>query len=394
MGEAFFASGRFGEFGGCYVPETLVSPLMELQQAYVNLRDDACFLAELEYLLKHYVGRPSPIYLAANLSSLTGGAKIYFKREDLNATGSHKINNTLGQILLAKRMGKQRVIAETGAGQHGVATATACALLGLPCEIYMGEEDVSRQALNVFRMRQLGATVHAVKSGSKTLKDAINEALRDWVANVDNTFYCFGTAAGPHPFPSLVRFFQSVIGREARLQFLDMTGQLPDYVVACVGGGSNAIGIFSGFMEDSCVKLIGVEAGGKGLDSDMHSASLTCGSPGVLHGAKTYLLQSKDGQIRPTHSIAAGLDYPGVGPELSSLKEAQRAKFVAMSDEQALAGFKTLARTEGILAALESCHAVAFALELSSNLPPESNVLVNLSGRGDKDVANLAGEVG
>lgn len=390
MGNQFFDSSRFGEFGGCYVPETLMNALMELAEAFEQIKQDKEFNEQLEELLSDYVGRPSPLYYAKRLSSQVGGAQIFFKREDLNSTGSHKINNTLGQVLLARQMGKKRVIAETGAGQHGVATATACALLGLECEIYMGSEDVERQSLNVFRMRQLGATVHPVSCGSQTLKDAINEALRDWVTNVQDTFYCFGTAAGPHPFPRMVRHFQSVIGLEAREQFIAKNELMPDYVLACVGGGSNAIGIFSGFLNDTSVGLIGVEAAGHGLSSGLHSASLTAGRPGVLHGAKTYLLQSEDGQIQPTHSIAAGLDYPGVGPELSQLKEIGRASFVAITDQEALDAFKVLARTEGILAALESCHAVAYALKLAGQLTPDQKILVNLSGRGDKDVSNMA----
>ncbi|ABZ84479.1 tryptophan synthase, beta subunit [Heliomicrobium modesticaldum Ice1] len=386
--------GRFGAFGGAFVPETLKPALEELEAAFRQMTDDAVFREELQTLLAEYAGRPSRLYFARRLTEHLGGARLYLKREDLNHTGSHKINNTLGQVLMAKRMGKKRVIAETGAGQHGVATATACALFGIPCEVYMGAEDVERQALNVLRMQLLGAKVIAVTSGTRTLKDAINEAMRDWVANVQDTFYCFGTAAGPHPYPSIVRYFQSVIGIEARAQILDKEGRLPDAVLACVGGGSNAMGMFSGFLDDASVRLIGVEAGGDGVKTGRHSASLTAGLPGVLHGAVSYLLQDDDGQIMGTHSIAAGLDYPGVGPQLSYLKDSGRAEFVAITDKEALEGVRILALTEGILPALESAHAIAQAAKMAPQMSPDSLLIVNLSGRGDKDVHTLAGEVG
>ncbi len=382
-------TGRFGPFGGAYVPETLVPVLRELEQAYQQAQRDESFQLELGDLLRDYVGRPSLFYEARRLSEALGGAHIYLKREDLNHTGAHKINNTLGQVLLAKRMGKTRVIAETGAGQHGVATATACALFGLSCVIYMGEEDIRRQRLNVLRMRLLGAEVRAVSLGSRTLKDAINEALRDWVAHVD-TFYCFGTAAGPHPFPEMVRDFQAVIGRETRKQALAELGRLPDVLVACVGGGSNAIGFFYPFLDDASVRLIGVEAGGTGDEVGRHAATLGLGSPGVLHGAYSYLLQDGDGQIRPTHSVSAGLDYPGVGPEHSLLKETGRAEYVRIGDEDAVKACQVLSRTEGILPALESAHAVAYALKMAPGLSQDKVIVVNLSGRGDKDVETLA----
>ncbi len=378
--------GWFGEFGGRFVPETLMHPLEELTEAFEQAVRDPQFQAELDDLLRNYVGRPTPLYFAQRLTEHIGGAKIYLKREDLAHTGAHKINNTIGQALLTKRMGKPRVIAETGAGQHGVATATAAALLGLECTIYMGELDMERQRLNVFRMKLLGAEVVPVRSGSKTLKDAINEALRDWVTNVRTTHYILGSVTGPHPFPKMVRHFQSVIGREAKQQILEHEGRLPDYVVACVGGGSNAIGIFWEFLPHEEVKLVGVEAAGKGLQTGEHAASLCAGTVGVLHGAKTFVLQDEDGQIRDTHSISAGLDYPGVGPEHAFLKATGRAQYVAVTDEEALAAFELLAKLEGILPALEPAHALAYACQLAKNLPKDAIVLVNLSGRGDKDV--------
>ncbi len=372
--------------GGRFVPETLMHPLEELTEAFERAIRDPQFQAELEGLLRDYVGRPTPLYFARRLTEYLGGAKIYLKREDLAHTGAHKINNTIGQALLTKRMGKPRVIAETGAGQHGVATATAAALLGLECVIYMGELDMERQRLNVFRMKLLGAEVIPVRSGSRTLKDAINEALRDWVTNVRTTHYILGSVTGPHPFPKMVRYFQSVIGREAKQQILEREGRLPDFVVACVGGGSNAIGIFWEFLPYEQVKLIGVEAAGKGLETGEHAASLCAGTVGVLHGAKTFVLQDEDGQIRDTHSISAGLDYPGVGPEHAFLKATGRASYVAVTDEEALEAFELLARLEGILPALEPAHALAYAFRLARQLPKEAIILVNLSGRGDKDV--------
>jgi tryptophan synthase beta chain len=378
--------GWFGEFGGRFVPETLMHPLEELTEAFERAIRDPQFHAELEGLLREYVGRPTPLYFAQRLTEYLGGAKIYLKREDLAHTGAHKINNTIGQALLTKRMGKPRVIAETGAGQHGVATATAAALLGLECVIYMGELDMERQRLNVFRMKLLGAEVVPVRSGSRTLKDAINEALRDWVTNVRTTHYILGSVTGPHPFPKMVRYFQSVIGREAKQQILEREGRLPDFVVACVGGGSNAIGIFWEFLPYEQVKLIGVEAAGKGLETGEHAASLCAGTVGVLHGAKTFVLQDDDGQIRDTHSISAGLDYPGVGPEHAFLKATGRASYVAVTDDEALEAFELLAKLEGILPALEPAHALAYAFKLARQLPKEAIILVNLSGRGDKDV--------
>ncbi|MCS3918252.1 tryptophan synthase subunit beta [Fervidibacter sacchari] len=378
--------GWFGEFGGRFVPETLMHPLEELTEAFERAIRDPQFQAELDGLLREYVGRPTPLYFARRLTEYLGGAKIYLKREDLAHTGAHKINNTIGQALLTKRMGKPRVIAETGAGQHGVATATAAALLGLECVIYMGELDMERQRLNVFRMKLLGAEVIPVRSGSRTLKDAINEALRDWVTNVRTTHYILGSVTGPHPFPKMVRYFQSVIGREAKQQILEREGRLPDFVVACVGGGSNAIGIFWEFLPYEQVKLIGVEAAGKGLETGEHAASLCAGTVGVLHGAKTLILQDEDGQIRDTHSISAGLDYPGVGPEHAFLKATGRASYVAVTDDEALEAFELLARLEGILPALEPAHALAYAFKLARQLPKEAIILVNLSGRGDKDV--------
>ncbi|WP_456404337.1 tryptophan synthase subunit beta [Thiolapillus sp.] len=382
--------GHFGPYGGVFVAETLMEALQELRDAYEKYLVDPEFLAELDADLQHYVGRPSPIYHAERLSRENGGAQIYLKREDLNHTGAHKVNNTIGQALLAKRMGKTRIIAETGAGQHGVATATVAARLGLECVVYMGEVDVARQEANVYRMRLLGAEVRAVSSGSKTLKDALNEAMRDWVATVDDTFYIIGTVAGPHPYPAMVRDFQAVIGREAREQIQDMTGGLPDALVACVGGGSNAIGLFYPFLEDEAVAIYGVEAAGEGLDTGHHAAPLCAGRPGVLHGNRTYLMEDKDGQIIETHSISAGLDYPGVGPEHAWLKDIGRASYVAIDDQQALDAFHLLTVTEGIIPALESSHAVAYALQLAAQMNPDQTVLVNLSGRGDKDMHTVA----
>jgi tryptophan synthase beta subunit len=378
--------GRFGAYGGKFVPETLMAALDELEQAYDKLKADKEFQRELNYLLDNFVGRPTPLYFASNLTRKLGGAKIYLKREDLAHTGAHKINNALGQGLLAKRLGKKRIIAETGAGQHGVATATACAMLGLECIVYMGAEDVRRQSLNVFRMKLLGAEVRTVDAGSRTLKDAINEAIRDWVTNVKTTHYLLGSAVGPHPYPMIVRDFQSVIGREAREQILKAEGKLPDCVVACVGGGSNAIGMFHPFVEDKAVKLVGVEAGGHGVDTKAHAATLVAGQPGVLHGALSYLLQDQHGQVSDTHSISPGLDYPGVGPEHSYLKDSGRAEYVAVTDAQALEGFNLLCRTEGIIPALEPSHAVYHVSTLVPKLGPEQTVLVCLSGRGDKDM--------
>ena len=381
--------GYFGEFGGRFVPETLMSALEELEREYKRLKDDPSFKEELSYLLREYAGRPTPLYFAKNLTDFTGGAKIYLKREDLLHTGAHKINNTLGQALLTKAMGKRRVIAETGAGQHGVATATACALLGLECTVYMGEEDAKRQELNLFRMRLLGAEVKVVSSGSKTLKDAINEALRDWVTNVKTTHYVIGSVVGPHPFPTIVRDFQKVIGEETKDQILQKEGRLPDAIVACVGGGSNAMGIFYPFIEHEEVKLIGVEAGGLGLESGKHASSLVGGTVGVLHGMKSYFLQTQEGQILDTHSVSAGLDYPGVGPEHAWLKETGRAEYTTVTDEEALEGFKILAKTEGIIPALESAHAVIKAVEIAKDIGKGGIVVVNLSGRGDKDIAHV-----
>ncbi|WP_372715773.1 tryptophan synthase subunit beta [Immundisolibacter sp.] len=382
--------GYFGRYGGRFVAETLMQPLRELETAYHAAQVDPDFRAELEQDLRDYVGRPSSLYLAQRWTREVGGARIYLKREDLNHTGAHKINNTVGQILLARRMGKTRVIAETGAGQHGVATATVAARLGVACVVYMGVEDIRRQTANVYRMRLLGAEVRAVESGSRTLKDALNEALRDWVSNVDNTFYIIGTVAGPHPYPQMVRDFQAVIGREARGQVLEREGRLPDAVVACVGGGSNAIGIFHPFLDDPSVVLYGVEAAGYGLASGHHAASICAGSPGVLHGNRTYLIQDKDGQIGDTHSISAGLDYPGVGPEHAYLHDTGRARYVAVSDDEALAAFHGLTRTEGIIPALESAHALAYAGKLAAGMRPDQIVVVNLSGRGDKDIHTVA----
>ncbi|WP_444919595.1 tryptophan synthase subunit beta [Microbulbifer sp. CnH-101-G] len=384
------ASGHFGPYGGRFVSETLISALDELQAMYSRLKDDPDFVAAFDHDLAHYVGRPSPLYLAERLTEQAGGARIWLKREDLNHTGAHKVNNTVGQALLAKHSGKSRVIAETGAGQHGVATATVAARLGLQCTVYMGAEDVKRQSPNVYRMKLLGAEVVPVESGSKTLKDAMNEAMRDWVTNVDNTFYIIGTVAGPHPYPQLVRDFNSIIGREARRQSLEQFGQLPDALVACVGGGSNAIGLFHPFLNDSEVKMFGVEAGGEGLASGKHAAPLNDGIPGVLHGNRTYLMEDEDGQIIETHSVSAGLDYPGVGPEHAWLKDIGRVEYVTADDKEALDAFRRLTRTEGILPALESSHAVAYAMKLAAEMAPEQNIVVNLSGRGDKDIFTVA----
>jgi tryptophan synthase beta chain len=382
--------GRFGIYGGKFVAETLMSALAELENLYNDLKDDPVFLREFDLDLAHYVGRPSPLYEAARWSDMIGGGRIYLKREDLNHTGAHKVNNTIGQALLAKYMGKKRVIAETGAGQHGVASATVAARLGLDCHVFMGEQDVRRQALNVYRMKLLGAEVIPVTSGSKTLKDAMNEALRDWVTNVDNTFYIIGTVAGPHPYPMLVRDFQSVIGREARAQSLAMTGKLPDALVACVGGGSNAIGLFHPFLSDNEVVMYGVEAGGKGVETGEHAAPLSAGIPGVLHGNRTYLMQDENGQIMHTHSVSAGLDYPGVGPEHSWLKDIGRVNYVDATDTEALAAFHRVTRVEGIMPALETAHALAYAEKLAAEMTPDQHIIVNLSGRGDKDILTVA----
>ena len=382
--------GRFGVYGGKFVAETLMSALAELEALYESLKDDPVFLREFDLDLAHYVGRPSPLYEASRWSDMIGGGRIYLKREDLNHTGAHKVNNTIGQALLAKYMGKKRVIAETGAGQHGVASATVAARLGLECHVFMGEEDVRRQALNVYRMKLLGATVVPVTSGSKTLKDAMNEALRDWVTNVDDTFYIIGTVAGPHPYPMLVRDFQSVIGREARAQSLAMTGKLPDALVACVGGGSNAIGLFHPFLADHDVAMYGVEAGGKGVSTGEHAAPLSAGIPGVLHGNRTYLMQDENGQIMHTHSVSAGLDYPGVGPEHAWLKDIGRVNYVDATDTEALAAFHRVTRIEGIMPALETAHALAYAEKLAATMTPDQHIIVNLSGRGDKDILTVA----
>ena len=389
-------TGHFGKYGGSFISETLTLAIEELQQAYARYQHDPEFIAEFKYELAHFVGRPSPIYHAARMSREQGGAQIYLKREDLNHTGAHKVNNTIGQAMLARRMGKPRVIAETGAGQHGVATATICARYGLECVVYMGSEDVKRQSPNVYRMHLLGATVVPVESGSRTLKDALNEAMRDWVANVDNTFYIIGTVAGPHPYPMMVRDFQSVIGEECLKQMPEMLADQschstqPDVVMACVGGGSNAMGIFYPYIEHENTRLIGVEAAGEGLDSGKHSASLQRGSPGVLHGNRTYILQNDDGQVTETHSISAGLDYPGVGPEHAWLKDIGRAEYVGITDSEALQAFHYLCRTEGIIPALESSHAVAHAMKLAKTMRPDQSILVNLSGRGDKDIGTVA----
>ncbi|HET7396603.1 MAG TPA: tryptophan synthase subunit beta [Gammaproteobacteria bacterium] len=387
-------AGHFGEYGGRFVAETLMGPVEELRAAYLKYRQDRAFQDELSNDLKHFVGRPSPLYLAERLSSSLGGARIYLKREDLNHTGAHKINNALGQGLLAKRMGKTRLIAETGAGQHGVATATVAARLGVECVVYMGADDIQRQAINVFRMRLLGAKVVPVTSGSRTLKDALNEAMRDWVSNVDNTFYVIGTVAGPHPYPMMVRDFHACIGEETRNQILAAEGRLPDTLVACVGGGSNAIGLFHAFLDDDTVKMFGVEAGGSGLASGKHAASLSGGRPGVLHGNRTYILDDADGQITETHSISAGLDYPGVGPEHAWLKDIKRVTYDVIDDDEALQAFHALTRREGIMPALESSHAVAYAMRLAPTMQPDQIIVVNLSGRGDKDIHTVAAREG
>ncbi|MGH8598570.1 MAG: tryptophan synthase subunit beta [Gammaproteobacteria bacterium] len=397
-GETFKAlpddRGHFGPYGGRFVAETLMGPLAELEKAYRQCRVEPAFIDELDRDLQHYVGRPSPLYYAARWSAQLGGARIYLKREDVNHTGAHKINNTVGQALLARRMGKKRVIAETGAGQHGVATAPVAARFGMECCVYMGANDIQRQSPNVFRMKLLGAEVVPVTSGSKTLKDALNEALRDWVSNVDNTFYIIGTVAGPHPYPEMVRDFQTIIGRETRAQCLAQIGRLPNSVVACVGGGSNAIGIFHPFIKDPMVELIGVEAGGDGVATGRHAAPLSAGLPGVLHGNRTYLMQDADGQILDTHSVSAGLDYPGVGPEHAWLKDVKRARYVAVTDHDALAAFHTLTRLEGIIPALESSHALAYAAQMAITLPTDHVIVVNLSGRGDKDIPTVAARDG
>lgn len=386
--------GKYGKYGGQFVPETLMAALEELEKAFMECRSDPSFQRELNYYLSEYAGRPTPLYYAENLTKAVGGAKIYLKREDLAHGGAHKINNTLGQALLARRMDKRRVIAETGAGQHGVATAMACAVLGLKAEIYMGAEDIERQRLNVFRMRLLGADVHRVDSGSRTLKDAINEAMRDWVTNLKDTYYLLGSAVGPHPYPLMVREFQSVIGRELREQILAKEGRLPDAIVACVGGGSNAIGTFHPFVDDEDVKLYGVEAAGRGLESGMHAASICGGEEGVFHGMLTYILQDEDGQIKTTHSISAGLDYPGVGPEHAFLKSIGRANYVAVTDDEAVSAFLELSKREGIIPALEPAHALAFAMKLAGDMDRSDVVVVTLSGRGDKDVEVVARHLG
>ena len=386
--------GHFGIFGGRYVAETLMPLILELEKAYNEAKADPSFQNELDYLLEHYAGRPSPLYFAKRLTEKLGGAKIYFKRDELNHTGSHKINNVLGQVLMAKRMGKTRVIAETGAGQHGVATATACALFDIPCVVFMGAVDVERQAPNVVRMNMLGAEVRAVTAGSATLKDAMNEALRDWVATCENTFYCIGTVAGPHPYPARVRDFQCVIGNETRVQMMKAEGRLPDTLVACIGGGSNAMGLFHPFLDDKGVRLVGVEAGGKGVETGEHAASLTGGRPGVLHGNRTYLLQDKEGQITEAHSISAGLDYPGIGPEHSWLKEMGRIEYVSATDAEALAAFQMLCKLEGIIPALEPAHALGHVIKLAPTLPKDNLLVMNLCGRGDKDVFAVAERLG
>lgn len=386
--------GHFGAYGGRYVAETLMPLILAVEAAWNEARDDPDFWTEFHYLMKHYVGRPSPLYLAKRLTEHLGGAKIYFKRDELNHTGAHKINNTIGQILMAKRMGKTRIIAETGAGQHGVATATVCALFGLPCVVYMGATDVERQSPNVFRMNLLGAEVRPVTSGTGTLKDAMNEALRDWVSNVEDTFYIIGTVAGPHPYPTMVRDFQCVIGDEVRVQMDEAEGRLPDTLVACLGGGSNAMGLFHPFLDDKSIEIIGVEAGGKGVDTDEHCASLTGGRPGVLHGNKTYLLQTDDGQILDGHSISAGLDYPGIGPEHSWLKDSGRVKYVSITDKEALEAFQLCTRTEGIIPALEPSHALAHVAKIAKDYSKDHLLVMNLCGRGDKDVFAVAKHLG
>lgn len=386
--------GRFGPYGGQFVPETLMPALAELIKAYEEARRDPTFGATYDELARDFIGRPTPLYHAATLSAQIGGAHLYFKREDLAHTGAHKINNALGQGLLARRMGKRRIIAETGAGQHGVATATTCAMLGLECIVYMGEEDIHRQAPNVFRMKLLGAEVRPVRSGSRTLKDAINEAIRDWVTNVNDTFYIIGSVVGPHPYPTMVRDFQSVIGRETRAQSITQVGKLPDAVIACVGGGSNAMGIFHPFHDDPSVRLIGVEAGGDGVETGRHAAPLSAGRPGVLHGALSYLMQDDDGQVVETHSVSAGLDYPGVGPEHAWYKDSGRASYVAVDDTAAMSGFERLCRTEGIIPALETAHAIAYAIDYAATRPSSEVIVVNCSGRGDKDLSTVATRLG
>jgi tryptophan synthase beta chain len=386
--------GRFGDYGGRFVAETLMPLILELERAYKEARDDPAFADELAGHLKHYVGRPSPLYFAARLTEHFGGAKIYFKRDELNHTGAHKINNCLGQILLARRMGRTRIIAETGAGQHGVAAATVCALFGLPCTVYMGEVDMVRQRPNLFRMKLLGAEVVPVTSGSRTLKDALNEALRDWVTNVETTFYIIGTVAGPHPYPMMVRDFQSVIGREAREQIIEAEGRLPDTLVACIGGGSNAMGLFYSFLDEAGVRMCGVEAAGRGVETGEHAASLAAGSPGVLHGNLTYLLQDGEGQIKEAHSISAGLDYPGIGPEHSWLKDVGRVEYVSATDDEALAAFQLCSRLEGIIPALEPAHALAHVARIAPELPRDHIILMNMCGRGDKDIFTVAEALG
>ena len=388
------ANGRFGDFGGRYVAETLMPLILDLEKEYRAAQKDPEFQAQMDDLWKHYVGRPSPLYFAERLTDHFGGAKIYFKRDELNHTGAHKINNCLGQVLLAMRMGKKRIIAETGAGQHGVATATVCARFGLQCVVFMGATDVERQKPNVFRMRLLGAEIVPVESGTGTLKDAMNEALRDWVTNVDDTFYCIGTAAGPHPYPELVRDFQSIIGREAKEQILEREGRLPDAVMACIGGGSNAIGLFHPFVEDEGVRLIGVEASGHGVETGMHAAALNGGKPGILHGNRTYLLQDDDGQIIDAHSISAGLDYPGIGPEHAFLRDSGRAEYLTCTDDEALEAFQLCTRLEGIIPALEPAHALARVGEVAKEMGPDKIMIMNLCGRGDKDIFSVAGHLG
>ncbi|HWP92260.1 MAG TPA: tryptophan synthase subunit beta [Thermodesulfobacteriota bacterium] len=382
--------GRFGAYGGRYVSETLMPALLELERAYLEIKDDRKFRAELDHYLKEYAGRPTPLYFAERMTKECGGAKIYLKREDLAHTGAHKINNTIGQALLASRMNKKRIIAETGAGQHGVATATVAALFQMECEIFMGLEDTKRQALNVFRMKLLGAKLREVSSGTKTLKDAMNEAMRDWITNVRTTFYIIGSVAGPHPYPMMVRDFQSIIGEEAKEQILQKEGRLPHHLIACVGGGSNAMGLFYPFLEDESVRMTGVEAAGEGLKTGLHAASISAGKPGVLHGSKTYLLQDDDGQVKGTHSIAPGLDYPGVGPEHSFLKDSGRVFYTSVTDKEALEGFKFLSQTEGIIPALESAHALAYAAKIAPQMPRDSIIIICLSGRGDKDIQAVA----
>jgi tryptophan synthase beta chain len=386
--------GHFGIYGGRYVAETLMPLILEVERAYKAACADPTFAAEFQYYLKHYVGRPSPLYFAERLTERLGGAKVYFKRDELNHTGAHKINNTLGQILLARRMGKTRIIAETGAGQHGVATATVCALFGIRCEVYMGATDIERQSPNVFRMKLLGAEVHPVRSGSGTLKDAMNDALRDWVANVEDTYYLIGTVAGPHPYPAMVRDFQSVIGNEVREQIVEAEGRLPDTLVACIGGGSNALGLFHPFLDDADVRMIGVEAAGHGIETGEHCASLTAGAPGVLHGNRTYLLQDGDGQINEGHSLAAGLDYPGVGPEHAWLRDSGRVEYVSVTDSEALDAFQLCSRIEGIIPALEPAHALAHVGRIAGALPRDHLLVMNMCGRGDKDVFTVAGHLG